>query len=110
MKIFRCSVLILFVLLCSSCGTIKSLNHDNGEVEIKHSMVKTNCDKISQIYSGVRYDMCLLDSERKSSPPYIIDPLWLTSIDIVASAVADTIVLPYTAYQQVKNGDLVVEK
>jgi len=32
--------------------------------------------------------------------------LWLTSIDFVFSAVADTLILPYTIFQQVENGNI----
>lgn len=93
-------IFLTITLLCS-CGTVKSLNTSDNEVEIHHYLVKTNCEEISHIYSGVQYDLCLLNSERKNVPPrFQLDPLWLTSIDILLSAITDTVILPYTIYQQ----------
>jgi uncharacterized protein YceK len=98
----------LILLLCS-CGTIKSLNTDKNEIAIHDSRVKTHCTEISRIYSGVQYDLCLLDSETKDGPPQLrLDPLWLTSVDILFSSAADTILLPYTLYQQSEHGNLSV--
>lgn len=80
-------------------------------VEIKHYYGTTKCDEISYIYSGVRYDLCVLHSKRKNVPiKFQLDPLWVTSIDLLFSAVADTLVLPYTVYKQSKDGNLNVEK
>lgn len=108
--IYKFLILISVSLLCS-CGTIKSLNTSDNEVEINHYLVKTNCEEISHIYSGVQYDLCLLNSERKSVPSrFQLGPLWLTSVDILLSAVTDTVVLPYTIYQQVTKENLKVAR
>lgn len=107
---YLCRTLFLSVSL-SACGTIKSLDQNNNRVEIKHEQGVTKCETLSRVYSGVHYDLCLLHSKRKKAPLKIqLDPLWLTSIDIVLSAVADTLILPYTLYHQVDKGNLKVEK
>ncbi len=109
----KCQVLGLLTsaFLLSSCGTVKSLDSTDNNVSIYHSQVKTNCEEISRIYSGVQYDWCLLDSERKNKPTqFQLDPLWVNTIDMVFSAVADTIVLPYTIYQQSEHGSLQVAR
>ncbi|PCJ14292.1 MAG: YceK/YidQ family lipoprotein [Gammaproteobacteria bacterium] len=104
--------LLLILLSCSliSCGTIKSLDHENNQVHIKHRLVTTKCQEIPYIYSGVRYDFCILHAYRKQNVPakLQLDPAWVLSVDFVFSGIADTLVLPYTAYQQYKYGNLVV--
>ena len=92
---------ILTAFFLSSCGTIRSFDIEDNKVEITHRQGKTKCDEISYIYSGVRYDLCLLHSEKKKVPfKFQIDPLWLLSIDVLLSGVADTVVLPYTLYKK----------
>lgn len=108
---FKNIALIISACVLSSCGTIKSLDNNNNKVYISHPLVVTNCNEISRIYSGLQYDWCLFDSERKNTPPKVmLDPLWLNSIDIILSTVADTVVLPYTIYQQSTHGSLEVAK
>jgi len=101
----------LAVLLLSSCGTMKSVGTADNSVDMRHAQVKTNCEEVSRVYSGVQYDWCLFDSKRKNTPATLqLDPLWVNSIDLFFSAVADTLVLPYTLYQQSQHGNLTVEK
>ena len=108
----KISVLVILMTFClSSCGTIKSFDNENNKVQITHRQGTTKCDEISYIYSGVRYDLCLLHSDKKKAPfKFQLDPLWLLSIDVVLSGVADTAVLPYTIYKQAKYGNLKVVK
>ncbi|EPN6724728.1 YceK/YidQ family lipoprotein [Pseudomonas putida] len=63
------------------------------------------CPEIPRMYSGVAYQFCnLTGPERKGvhSDPYEI------VVDMVASGIADTVVLPYTSYQQYKHGNIVI--
>lgn len=108
---FKYCFFVIAVFMLSSCGTIKSLDTTDNIVYVYHSQVITNCEEISRVYSGVQYDWCLMDSERKNSrPKFQVDPLWINSIDMLFSVVADTIVLPYTIYQQSEHGNLEVAK
>jgi uncharacterized protein YceK len=103
--------IILFSFFLSSCGTIKSLRNDDQKVEIKHRHGRTKCDEISFVYSGVRYDLCLLHSDQKRAElQFQLDPLWLLTADLLLSVVADTVVLPYTVYKQIDTGNLKVVK
>ena len=87
------------------------MNVNENKVEIRQYHGVTKCDEISRIYSGVRYDLCILHSDRKKAPiKFQLDPLWLTSIDVLLSVAADTVFLPYTIYQQSVNGNLEVTK
>jgi uncharacterized protein YceK len=93
--------------------TIKTLYVEENKVDIKHPLVKTNCDEIYHVYSGVQYNLCLLHSERKTPHKLhvnLFDRVWLASVDIIFSSVMDTVVLPYTTYQQIEYGSLKVNK
>ena len=104
-------IVIILAGFISGCGTIKSLNTEGNEIKIRHSQVNTSCNNIPRVYSGVSYDLCLLNSTRKSSPKFpVIDNLWVISVDVIFSTVADTVVLPYTVYQQIDNGNIQVLK
>lgn len=111
LEIIKLLTVLLSALLLVSCGTIKSMDINENKVGITHYYGTTKCDEISRVYSGVRYDLCILHSDRKNVPlKFQLDPLWVTSIDVVLSAIADTIILPYTIYQQSINGNLEVTK
>ena len=100
------------LFLVSACGTFKSFNNtDNGKVRINSSLVNSKCDEISYLYSGVQYDFCLLHASRRNTGGHIkFDSVWFVWPDFLFSAVADTLVLPYTAYKQVVDGNLKVVK
>jgi len=108
---FRAFLVAAAVMTLSACGTLNSLDNTQNTVDIHHSQVTTQCEEISRVYSGVQYDLCLLNSKKKSSPAKLqLDPLWITSVDVLFSFVADTLALPYTIYQQYEHGNLEVTK
>ena len=75
---------------------------DNG-VERKLEKIGTYCGAIPRIYSGVVYGMCKLHAE----PQYVYnDPglFMLVGMDLMLSSVVDTLVLPYTIYDQSQRG------
>jgi len=107
MSVIKCVSVLFLVSSLSACGTLSSRDLTDNSVKIRDYHVETHCDEISHIYSGIQYDLCILDSERGAAPAKLqMDPLWLTSIDFVFSAVADTLILPYTIFQQFENGNI----
>jgi hypothetical protein len=57
------------------------------------------------MYSGVAYQFCNLTGPERTgahSDPYQI------LVDMAMSGIADTVMLPYTSYQQYKLGNMVV--
>lgn len=55
-------------------------------------------------YSGVTYDVCILNSATVDYAQQL--SMWFYLFDMVPSAVADTIALPYTCVMQHKHGSL----
>jgi len=111
-KFGKVLMVMALLFLVSACGTFKSFsNNDNGKVRINSSLVNSKCDEISYLYSGVQYDFCLLHASRRNTGGHIkFDSVWFVWPDFLFSAVADTLVLPYTAYKQVVDGNLKVVK
>ena len=111
MKVIKLFGVLSVVASLGACGTFSSRDISNNAVKIRDYNVKTHCDEISHVYSGIQYDLCILDSDRGATPAKIqMDPLWVTSIDFVFSAIADTLILPYTLVQQVEYGNIEVVK
>ncbi len=103
-------ILILSALLCCSCATVKTLSPENSHVVIQHQGKKSYCEEIPRIYSGVSYNLCLLYGEPNrngdlggglNGVPWFI-------FDSVFSAVADTVVIPYTLVAQTTKGNIKV--
>jgi uncharacterized protein YceK len=105
MKIFIAAILITF---CTACSTLKTVAPDRGRVDISSQGFDSNCNKIPRIYSGVSYNLCLLNSESNSNAIGGVGLMGvpLIFIDTVCSAVADTVFLPYTIYTQVNDGSI----
>jgi uncharacterized protein YceK len=99
--------LLLSALAVTGCGTISSVVQEDTFAGNDLKKRQTYCDSISRIYSGVGYDFCILhapDLPIKSWKGRPSAPLVL--IDLAVSGVTDTLVLPYTVYQQVKHGNI----
>jgi uncharacterized protein YceK len=75
---------MLLLLLFSGCATVVSIN--DGEP-----------------YSGVKTDLYGIKDTFDTTKPWYIMPNWaagiLSTVDLPLSAVADTIVLPYTVFR-----------
>lgn len=111
MKVIKLLGVLSVAASLGACGTFSSRDISNNAIEVRDYNVKTHCDEISHVYSGIQYDLCILDSDRGAAPTTLqIDPLWVTSIDFVFSAIADTLILPYTLVQQVEHGNIDVVK
>ena len=101
---------IAFVLLSffwlSGCGTVTTLANSDQQISSKLLKRNTYCHSVTRVYSGVAYDLCTLHSK-----PSGIEIDWVLGFymfDGALSAVADTLVLPYTIFQQSTEGSLQV--
>lgn len=101
-------LVLLLPLLCFSCATVKTINPINNHVQIEHRGKKSYCSEIPRLYSGFMYNLCLLNGEPSrvenigstfSNVPFFV-------IDTAFSVAADTIVIPYTAVQQIDKGNI----
>lgn len=106
------AVMVLSFLLVS-CGTFSTTFTDDKYTQNKLVKKESYCKTLPRVYSGVSYDFCKLHAQPVSSNrtsfgktgsyiPFI-------AIDLILSGVLDTIVLPYTVFEQVKKGSLEVE-
>lgn len=102
--------MIMLALCCCSCATVLTIAPDNNHVRIEYRGKKSYCKDIPRVYSGVMYNFCYLYGEPSRTPnlgstvggtPFFV-------IDATLSLVADTIVIPYTAYQQAEKGNIKV--
>ena len=97
---------LIFLLLCS-CGTLNTLSNSDEQIVRTLKNQKTNCESIPRIYSGLSYDFCKLHSS-----PNTMYFDWFLSFylaDAVVSTVTDTIVLPYSIFQQVDKGNIEIK-
>lgn len=99
-----------FAALLSACGTVNTLTKSDDEISSSLTGNDTYCEFLPRVYGGTAYDVCLLRSnpDTKYSPTGPLSgpvvPFYLA--DTVASAVSDTLVLPYSLYAQIRYGSV----
>ncbi|NVZ67747.1 YceK/YidQ family lipoprotein [Pseudomonas costantinii] len=94
LKITAALSVVTFAL--SGCGTLNTVFRDDVAATRELRKQKTYCQSIPRIYSGLAFDFCLLNA-----PPDVTGVLVpLVLVDLAASGIVDTVVLPYTIYQQ----------
>lgn len=105
----RILCVLCLALFNYSCSTIKTLDPIYNQVEISYQGHKSYCKGIPRIYSGVSYNACLLYGEPNPNGSMgSINGVPTFIIDSALSLAADTVVLPYTIYTQVNNGNIKV--
>lgn len=104
MKLER-MVFWLSLALLSGCGTVTTLSLTDREIQKEMVRIKSDCESIPRVYSGVAYDFCFMASHRASGGRPIRF-IWTSPGDIPFSAVLDSVVLPYTVFAQAKNGNI----
>ena len=100
----RVLVVIGLALLICSCGTVKTLIEPEQDVSIELADIGSNCKSLPRVYSGVAYDFCMLNSKPTEIEVNLL--VWFYLLDGIFSAIADTIVLPYTISTQSKHGSI----
>jgi len=89
-------------LALSGCGTAVTVLQDDAEAARDLRKLKTYCQSIPRIYSGLAYDFCVLNAP--PDPTGILVPLVL--VDLALSGALDTVALPYTVYRQSTDGNI----
>ena len=101
-------VIVLMSSLCLvGCGTVTTLSSSDQRITRKLVNQNTYCESMPRVYSGVSYNLCVLNSKPTNTAVDVIVGFYL--IDSVLSAVTDTLVLPYTIYQQQENGSIQID-
>ena len=96
-------------LLLGGCGTVTTVLRDDRIAVQELKARKTYCQTVPRVYSGVAYDLCVLHAPPNSAGGLVLDGIPWAFIDVPVSAVLDTLVLPYTIYQQNADGSLVLQ-
>lgn len=101
MKSIFYPVLLSFTL--SGCGSLATLLSSDSSIERNLERRNTYCSSIPRVYSGVVFGMCKLHA--KPNDTYS-DPLvfMFVGLDLMLSGAVDTLVLPYTIYEQSEIG------
>jgi len=84
------------------CGTVTTVLQEDADAARGLRRQKTYCQSIPRVYSGLAYDFCVLNAP--PDPTGILVPFVL--LDLALSGVLDTVVLPYTIYQQSMEGNV----
>lgn len=90
----------------SGCGTLTTLMDEPGAAD-DLAKWRSNCEEIPRFYSGAAYQFCNLNSPARSGSHWSAPPVLL---DMVLSAIADTVMIPYTGYQQYKHGSILIRR
>lgn len=105
----KTSAVVLMTLLLAGCGTIETVLKPDSVASRNLKERKSYCGGVPRIYSGVTYDFCIMHAPvvegRSFSGPASPEGALL---DIAFSGVLDTLLLPYTFYQQQQDGSLIV--
>ena len=102
MDIKKLASLGVISLSISGCGTLNTVFREDVAATRELRKQKTYCQSIPRAYSGVAFDFCMLHAA--PDPTGFLIPFVL--VDIAVSAVADTVVLPYTIYRQSADGNI----
>lgn len=96
------AALAAFSLALSGCGSVNTVFRDDLSATRELRKQKTYCESIPRAYSGLAFNFCLLNAP----PDYTGMLVPLVLVDMTASGIVDTVVLPYTIYQQATLGNM----
>ncbi len=96
----------LLVAALTGCGTVRSVSDESKAVD-DLAKWSTSCHSIPRAYSGVAYQYCNLNGPARSGAHWAPFTILL---DMAASGIVDTVLLPYTGYQQYKRGNVPVRR
>lgn len=88
------------------CGTVNTVVRGDSVARRNLNQVKTSCEMIPRIYSGVSYDICILRRKPSHTTLWIGSAPELIFVDLALSGILDTVALPYTVYWQVNEGHI----
>ncbi|ONH54506.1 hypothetical protein BLL36_12600 [Pseudomonas cedrina subsp. cedrina] len=105
-KMLRWLAVMGGVLALGGCGTVTTVLREDSATVHSLKAKKTYCQSVPRIYSGVAYDLCVLHGPPNSGSGVSLNDVPWAFIDVPISGVLDTLVLPYTIYQQSVNGSI----
>jgi uncharacterized protein YceK len=101
----------LTLILIGGCGSLATVGREDREISARLGKLRTRCLSIPRLYSGVAYDFCRINSVYDSVGADFYGGFLFAFliVDGACSFVADTLVLPYTGYQQAESGSVVIQ-
>jgi len=110
LMLVKCLMLVVLVSL-SGCSTFKSLSASEDVIRAGVMQKGTFCKSVTKVYGGVAYSVCSnFHSRYDRRAQYIPITTESELVDLLCSVVGDTVVLPYSIYQQIRYGSVVVRK
>ncbi len=103
---FKNAFVCLISLSLLGCGTVNTVIKGDSTARRDLNQVKSPCETIPRIYSGVSYDVCVLRGKPSRTTLWGGAAPELMLVDLVLSAVLDTVALPYTVYGQINEGSI----
>ncbi len=101
---FLSSILLLPLMLSlSGCGTIATTFQSESQLQQDLELKASRCNSLPKAYSGINYHACTMNSKRPLTPTAYLYWSFMV-VDLPLSFVADTLLLPYTLYQQQTKG------
>ncbi|MFS0827480.1 YceK/YidQ family lipoprotein [Pseudomonas phoenicis] len=99
-------IVVVLAVACTGCGTIETVSNESKAVD-KLARWGSDCHSIPRAFSGFSYQLCNLSGPTRSGPHWSAETIF---VDMGLSGIADTLVLPYTAYQQVQRGSIPIRR
>ena len=103
---FKNALICLIGVSLLGCGTINTVIKGDSTARHNLNQVKSPCETIPRIYSGVFYDICALRGKPSRTSLWVGSGAELVLIDLALSGVLDTVALPYTIYGQINEGHI----
>ena len=103
---FKNAFISLIVLSLVGCGTVNTVIKGDSTARHNLNQVKSPCETIPRIYSGVFYDICALRGKPSRTALWVGSGAEIVLIDLALSGVLDTVALPYTIYGQINEGHI----
>lgn len=104
----KIQAMLLASLMLAGCGTVQTVALSDKDSAQNLKEKKTYCGAVPRIYSGVTYDFCMMHAELRDG----VDAFDYNNanfgmlIDVGASGVLDTLLLPFTIYKQQADGSI----
>ncbi len=97
---------VALTVALSGCGTVRTVSSESKAAD-DLAKWQTDCHTIPRVYSGAAYQFCNLSGPQRAGAHWAPFPIL---IDMAASGIADTVILPYTGYQQYKFGNIPIRR
>ncbi len=100
----------VLILACAGCGTINTTFRPDAITARNLGEIDSHCSSVPRAYGGVMYGYCRLNAPENARHSGFAPDLRLTLLDMAASGVTDTLLLPYTLYRQAQDGSIAVSR